>query len=111
MKTTRSNSFYEEQITVAWNRAGQLLAELNELGTDLANLEVAEAALTERVRTFTPAPEKHGICTIDPNVDSSDPREPLAVLKARLRRMAEKLDEAADLLEQRQEKIRALVAD
>jgi hypothetical protein len=88
-----------------------LLHELTELGTDIGNLEIAATALTERARTFTPVPEKHGVYTVDPNVDSSDPRERLAVLKAKLRRMAEKLDEADALLKRRRETIRALVSE
>ena len=108
---TRSNSFYDEQITVAWNRTGQLLHELTELGSELGNLEVAASTLTERARTFTPAPEKHGIYTSDPNVDSRDPNEPLAILRGKLRRMAEKLDEADALLKRRRETIRALVSE
>ena len=108
MRITSSTSRIHEDLTTVWNRSGQLVHDLTELGTELASLETAVAALAERSRTFAPEPERHGIYTVDPRADTSDPRELLAVLKERLRRTANNLDCAADLLRQRRDTIRVI---
>jgi hypothetical protein len=106
--THPSSKIYEDVQTVA-NRGAQLVHDLGELGTELASLETAAAALTERSKTFAPPRERHGIYTVDPAADTSDPRETLAVLKERLRRTEENLARAAEFLRQRRDTIRAIV--
>jgi hypothetical protein len=108
MKTTNSARIGEELETI-WNRSGQLVYELTELGTELASLETMAAKLAERARTFTPAPERHGIYTRDPAADTSDPRETLALVKERIRRTAEILERARGLLNDQCEAIARIV--
>ena len=108
MKTKHPNAFYYEEIELVWNRSGQLIADLSELGTTLTSLERGIADLTERSKTFVPPQKRDGLQTFDPTADTSDPNEVLAVLKERLRRTAENLNHAADLLGDRRGEVLAL---
>jgi hypothetical protein len=109
MRTTNAVSRVTEELTTVWNRSGQLVHDLTELGVELSSLDRAAADLTERARTFEPPRQRDGYNVIDPAVDTSDPRETLAVLKERLRRTADNLEHARRLLEERCETIRAIV--
>ena len=111
MKNTTTNLALQvkEDLLVVWNRSGQLTHDLQELGLELASLDRMAAELTERARIFEPPRQRDGYRFIDPAVDTSDPRETLAVLKERLRRTAENLEHAQRLLEERYETIRAIV--
>jgi len=109
MRVSNPTPKIHEDLVTVWNRSGQLIHDLTELGTELASLEITAARLSERSRTFTPAPERHGVYTVDPSADTSDPRETLAVLKERLRRTAENLQRASDLLEDRRDTIARIV--
>jgi hypothetical protein len=109
MRTISSTSRINEDLLTVWNRSGQLIHDLTELGTELASLESTAMQLTARSRTFTPAPERHGVFTVDPSADTSDPRETLAVVKERLRRAAENLERARDLLNDRRDTISRIV--
>jgi hypothetical protein len=108
MRTNSISRVREELVTVQ-NRAGQLVNDLTELGLELTSLGTAAAALVERARTFESPRQRDGLRIIDPAADTSDPRETLAVLKERLRRTEENFARAAELLEQRREKIRSIV--
>jgi hypothetical protein len=108
MKITNSASRVKEELAVAWNRSGQLVHDITELGTELASIERVAFELARQVRDFKPAVERHGIFTIDPTADTSDPRETLAILRERLRRTAENLERAEDLLKQARETIRVV---
>ncbi len=101
MRTTHPHTFYQEQIVVAHNRSGQIEHELGELEADLNHLVTAVAQLVER---------SDGFRAIDPAVDTSDPREILAILTEKLRRIEENLGRAANLLQQRRDTIRSLIA-
>jgi hypothetical protein len=98
-----------EELTTVRNRSGQLVHDLTELGSEIASLETAAAALTEGARVFAPPRQRDGYVFIDPSVDTSDPRETLAILKQGLLRTAENLEHAKQLLEARCETIRAIV--
>ena len=110
MRTTHPHTFYQEQIVVAHNRSGQIEHEIGELEADLNHLVTAVAELVERSRTFTPERKRDGFRAIDPAVDTSDPREILAILTEKLRRIEENLGRAANLLQQRRDTIRSLIA-
>jgi|SRR6267143_1565884 len=110
MRATHPSSFYQEQITVAWNRSGQIEHELGELENDLRSLVTAVSELTERSLTFVPERKRDGLRAIDPAADTSDPRETLAVMREKLRRIEENLGRAANLLQQRRDTIRSLIA-
>lgn len=109
MRTTNSVSRVKEELVTVWNRSGQLTHELTELGLELSSLDRLAADLTERARTFASPRQRDGYTAIDPAVDTSDPRETLAILKERLRRTSENLWQAKRLLEERIETIRAIV--
>jgi hypothetical protein len=98
-----------EDLTTVWNRSGQLTHDLTELGIELASLDRMAAELTERARTFEPPRQRDGLNIVDPAVDTSDPRESLALLRERLRRTDENLEHAERLLQERRETIRAIV--
>jgi hypothetical protein len=106
---TNLESRVKEELLTVWNRSGQLVHDLTELGLDLASLDRMAADLTERARTFEPPRLRDGYNFIDPNVDTSNPSEILAVLKERLRRTGENLEHAKRLLEERCETIRGIV--
>jgi hypothetical protein len=108
MKVTNCASRVKEELAVAWNRSGQLVHDIGELGTELASIERSAFELIRLARNFKPAPERHGIYTVDPAADTSDPRETLAILKERMRRTAENLERAQDLLKQSRETIRVI---
>jgi hypothetical protein len=109
MKITSSAGLVKEELEIVWNRSGQLVHDITQLGTNLASLERAAFELARRARDFKPEPERHGIFTVNPAADTSDPRETLAVLKQRLQRIAENLGTARNLLNQSCETIRELV--
>ena len=99
----------QEELTMVRNRGAQLVHDLGELGSELASLETAAAALIERARTFAPPRQRDGYVFIDPNADYSNPNELLAVLREQLRRAGEDLEHAKQLLEARCEAIRGIV--
>jgi hypothetical protein len=99
----------KEELVTVWNRSGQLTHDLTELGLDLASLDRAAADLTERARNYEPPRQRDGYTAVDPAVDTSDPRETLAILKERLRRTAQNLEQAKNLLDERCETIRRIV--
>ena len=108
MKTRTSASLVKDELAVVWNRSGQLVADVSEFLTAIASIETAAFELIRLARDFKPAPERHGIYTVDPAADTSDPRETLAILKERLLRTAENVERAEDLLRQARETIRVI---
>jgi hypothetical protein len=109
-RTDQIASMVKEELVTVWNRSGQLVHDLTELGLELASLDRLAADLLERARTFVePPPRRDGYYVVDPAVDTSDTRETILVLKERLRRTAENLEHARRLLEERCETIRTIV--
>jgi hypothetical protein len=106
--TTNLTSQVKEELTTIWNRSGQFLHDLKELGAELSSLDRAAADLTERARKYEPPRQRDGYNFIDPAVDTTDPNETLAILKERLRRVGDNLEHAKRLLDERCETIRAI---
>jgi hypothetical protein len=110
MKATKSDSMIQEMREEAFRRSGQLVHDLTQFGMDLTRLEAAAAELAERARTFVPAAKVSGWHVVnDARADTRDPSETLAVLQQRLRRTAENLESASNLLELGRETIRRIV--
>lgn len=104
----RHTDTYTDTLHEASNRASQIVADAKELEGNLEDLGRAVAELAKRRSSYAPS-VNHGVRTVDPSADPSDPGEHLAILQGGLRRIAQNLKLAFGLLEQRNEELAALL--
>ncbi len=108
MKKKMHADLFTDSLRDASNHVSQVVHDLKELKGEMEVLGRAATELARRRSEYAP-PVSHGVRTVDPSVDPRDPGEHLAILQGGLRRIAQNLKLAFELLEQRNEELAALL--
>ncbi len=106
----RHADLFTDSLRSASNHVSQVVHDLAALAGELDDLRRAVAELAKRRSSYAP-PVSHGVHTVDPSVDASDPGEHLAILQGGLRRIALNLKAASELVEQRRELLASLLQE
>ena len=106
----RDARYFRQVVQDLQNRCGQVESDVKELASQAKLVENAFDELQDQARDFSPAPQRQGLSTIDPNDSSvADPRELLDELRGYLRFAIRSLDDAAKLLPDRRATLTKLI--